>query len=103
MRARRRPRSSSPGTLGKTIDMLKLQWVSTGSLRTISKRLTAAAVTGTVFAGCFLLPGRAGAAEQVVVSAARHKIQVQDPALAAQLAAQGGRLVADYGGFQVYE
>jgi hypothetical protein len=37
------------------------------------------------------------------MSAARHKVQVNDPAVAAQLAARGARLVADYGSFQVYE
>jgi hypothetical protein len=32
-----------------------------------------------------------------------HKIQVHDPVLAAQLKAQGGRLIADYGSSQLYE
>src|SRR5260221_7420163 len=33
----------------------------------------------------------------------RHKIQVSDAALAAQIVAQGGDLVADYGSYQLYE
>src|SRR6266566_4445062 len=32
-----------------------------------------------------------------------HKIQVNDPALARQILAQGGRLIADYGGYQLFE
>ncbi len=32
-----------------------------------------------------------------------HKLQVNDPALAGQIVAAGGRLVADYEGFQLYE
>jgi hypothetical protein len=32
-----------------------------------------------------------------------HKIKVNDPALAKQIAAQGGKLLADYGSYQVYE
>lgn len=40
---------------------------------------------------------------QPVVSAARHKIQVRDPAVASTLEAQGGRLVADYGSYQLFE
>jgi hypothetical protein len=32
-----------------------------------------------------------------------HKIQVNDPALAKQIAAEGGRLLADYGSYQLYE
>ena len=35
--------------------------------------------------------------------AAPHKVRVTDPALARSLVAQGGRLVADYGGFQIIE
>jgi hypothetical protein len=43
-------------------------------------------------------------APAVAVSAApRHKIQVGDPALAGPLAARGARLIADYGGFQIYD
>jgi hypothetical protein len=34
---------------------------------------------------------------------ASHKIQVSDPALFGQIEAAGGRLVADYGGFRLYE
>ncbi len=35
--------------------------------------------------------------------AATHKVRVKDPALAAELLTQGGRLVADYAGFQLIE
>jgi Subtilase family len=31
-----------------------------------------------------------------------HKLQIDDPALAAQVLAQGGQLIADYGGYQLY-
>ena len=34
---------------------------------------------------------------------AGHKVQVSDPALAQQMANQGGRLLADYQGYQLYE
>ncbi|MGA2555972.1 MAG: hypothetical protein ABSG04_06835, partial [Verrucomicrobiota bacterium] len=33
----------------------------------------------------------------------RRKVQVSDPALAGQLAAQGARAIADYGGFQLFD
>ncbi len=36
-------------------------------------------------------------------SAARHKLQARDRAVAAKIAAAGGRLIADYGGFLLYE
>ena len=36
-------------------------------------------------------------------AAARHKLQVRDPALAAAIAAAGGRLIADYGGYQLFD
>jgi hypothetical protein len=32
-----------------------------------------------------------------------HKVRVGDPVLARQIAAQGGRLIADYGNNQLYE
>src|SRR5437879_3125195 len=32
-----------------------------------------------------------------------HKLQVNDPALGARIIAEGGRLIADYGGYQLYE
>ncbi len=38
-----------------------------------------------------------------VASAQPHKIQVTDPALAAQIETQGGRLIADYGSYRLYE
>src|SRR5579859_2754554 len=57
-----------------------------------------------------LLPGGWPALAQNSISAAaspgprpRHKLQVNDPALGAQIIAQGGRLIADYGGYQLYE
>src|SRR5579883_2602999 len=31
------------------------------------------------------------------------KVQVSDPALARQIVAHGGKLIADYGGYQLYE
>ena len=37
------------------------------------------------------------------VFAAPHKVQVSDPALAEKIVARGGRLLADYGHFQLYE
>src|SRR5260370_15193930 len=36
-------------------------------------------------------------------SLSSHKIKTDDPALAKQVAAQGGKLLADYGSYQVYE
>ena len=33
----------------------------------------------------------------------RHKVQVADPALAAEIAARGGRMIGDYDGFKVFE
>jgi hypothetical protein len=36
-------------------------------------------------------------------SLAAHKVQVSDPALARELAGKGARLLADYGGWQLYE
>ena len=45
-----------------------------------------------VFGLLFTLPAVAG-----------HKVQISDPALAQQVANQGGRLLADYGGYQLYE
>jgi hypothetical protein len=36
------------------------------------------------------------------VAASWHKIQVNDPALAAQITAAGGHLISDYGGYQLY-
>lgn len=36
-------------------------------------------------------------------SPVHHKIQVDDPALAATIAASGGRLIADYGGYKLYD
>ena len=36
-------------------------------------------------------------------SAARHKLQVQDRAVAAKITAAGGRLIADYGAFLLYD
>jgi len=33
----------------------------------------------------------------------RHKVKVSDPALAQGIATQGGRLIADYGGYQLYD
>ena len=53
--------------------------------------------------GTFAMAGLAAAAEPAVASAGRHKVQVQDPAQAAQILAQGGRLVADYGSYQLFE
>ncbi|HSY74778.1 MAG TPA: hypothetical protein VK810_04850, partial [Dongiaceae bacterium] len=35
--------------------------------------------------------------------AAPHKLRVSDPALAQSLVARGGKLIADYGGFQLVE
>ena len=37
------------------------------------------------------------------VFAAPHKVQVNDPASAEKIVARGGRLLADYGHFQLYE
>ncbi|HVM62689.1 MAG TPA: S8 family serine peptidase [Verrucomicrobiae bacterium] len=39
----------------------------------------------------------------VARTATAHKVQVRDPATARQVADDGGRLVADYGSFQLYE
>ena len=58
---------------------------------------------GAFAAGWLGLPGPADAADEMLVSAARHKVEVTDAAAGAQLAAQGARLVADYSGFQLYE
>ena len=33
----------------------------------------------------------------------RHKLQISDPALAAGIVSAGGHLIADYGGFQLYD
>jgi hypothetical protein len=38
-----------------------------------------------------------------VPATAAHKVQITDPALGRQLAEQGARLLADYGGWQLYE
>ena len=35
--------------------------------------------------------------------AQRHKLQVSDPSASREIIAQGGRLIADYGGYQLYE
>src|SRR5688572_7084556 len=32
----------------------------------------------------------------------RHKLEINDPKLAAEIVAHGGRLLADYGGYQLY-
>lgn len=56
-----------------------------------------------------LLNGRFALAQNAISAAAapgprlRHKFQVNDPALGAQIIARGGRLIADYGGYQLYE
>ncbi|HWX18587.1 MAG TPA: S8 family serine peptidase [Candidatus Binatia bacterium] len=50
--------------------------------------------------------GIAAVADRVAspaLPAAHHKVQVQDPALAGRIIAQGGRLIGDYGGYQLYE
>jgi hypothetical protein len=39
----------------------------------------------------------------LALSAQAHKVQVSDPAQARALAAEGGRLIADYGGYQLFE
>ena len=39
----------------------------------------------------------------LIASAAPHKLRVSDPALARSIIARGGKLVADYGGFQLVE
>ncbi|MGA2174970.1 MAG: S8 family serine peptidase [Verrucomicrobiota bacterium] len=39
----------------------------------------------------------------LALPALAHKVQVNDPAVARALAAQGGRLIADYGGYQLFE
>jgi hypothetical protein len=38
-----------------------------------------------------------------VASAQTHKLRVNDPAVAKALLDRGGKLIADYGGFQVIE
>ncbi len=56
---------------------------------------------------CSLLPIWASlslvGAEVPMVSSSRHKLQVQDPAVGAQIVARGGKLVADYQGYKLYE
>ena len=53
------------------------------------------------------LPSRAQApsrsSSSALSAAPRHKVQVSDPALAIQLAANGARRIADYGGFQLFD
>ncbi|MDX2032352.1 MAG: S8 family serine peptidase, partial [Blastocatellia bacterium] len=56
----------------------------------------AALLIGAVLAAASFGRGRAGALGQ-------HKLRVRDAAVAAELVARGGRLVADYGAFQVIE
>ena len=48
----------------------------------------------------FALIATSNAAERVPKA---HKLQVQDPAVAARIVADGGRLLADYGSYQLYE
>jgi hypothetical protein len=58
------------------------------------------------FALCalFILFGLAAISHgQNIASPGRHKIQVNDQALAARIAAAGGRLIADYGGYKLYD
>jgi uncharacterized repeat protein (TIGR01451 family) len=40
---------------------------------------------------------------KVTSAGARHKVQVNDPVLGEQIKAQGGKLIADYGAFQLYD
>jgi hypothetical protein len=47
------------------------------------------------------IPSQAPAA--TLSAGPRHKVGVSDPALAGQLAAQGARRIADYGGFQLFD
>jgi len=54
---------------------------------------------------CVVFSCQAHAAGQRFLASAgdRHKLRVEDPAIAAQLLAEGGRLIADYGSFQMIE
>ena len=52
----------------------------------------------SLICGLSLVLGPATLAQQSL-----HKIKVNDPAVAKQIAAQGGKMLADYGSYQVYE
>src|ERR1044071_7294002 len=60
------------------------------------------------FAACLILAGTCiftiGAVNALAIdSSSGHKVQVTDATVARQLVAEGGRLVADYGSFQLYD
>src|SRR5262249_2986082 len=49
---------------------------------------------------CSVLPALASLANDALT---HHKIRVNDPVVAAQLAAKGATLISDYGGFQLFD
>lgn len=52
---------------------------------------------------CSVLPSAKAVDGPAGTHALGHKIQVTDPAVAQEIAAEGGRLIADYGSFQLYD
>ncbi len=48
-------------------------------------------------------PSQVPSPAAIAPAPARHKLLVTDPAVAARIAARGGRLIADYGSYQLYE
>src|SRR5205807_2861233 len=55
-----------------------------------------------LFLGSIIFITKVGATDLNLAAPGWHKIQVSDPALTAQITAVGGRLIADYGGYQLY-
>src|SRR5580765_5166802 len=64
-------------------------------------RLHHSVVFNFVLVGAVILSAKADSPAGLSLPA--HKLQVADPTVARQIAAQGGRLVADYGSFQLYD
>ena len=56
-----------------------------------------------VFSLALCLPAQAASQRFLATSGDRHKLRVDDPAVASQILADGGRLIADYGSFQMME
>ena len=56
-----------------------------------------------VFSLALCLPAQAASQRFLATSGDRHRLRVDDPAVASQILADGGRLIADYGSFQMME
>src|SRR5882672_202665 len=82
------------------MDQANQQWFWFGSAPVTTRGLELVSVSDSLLSS---IPSSSNATASSPAPLSSHKLEVHDPSLAAQIIAQGGRLVPTYDSFQLYE